>query len=136
MTFNWTLVISNITLEPATSVTDWWEVDLEAIREIGNIDVWSGPSGVSDFYVLVSTDPFQTHDLDSTLAQPGVTAVKVEGKCGKPTSIPFNTAGRYVRVQSTTTGSPMNMAKVQVWSDPARANTSPVATAQSVKTGK
>ena len=110
--------ISNITLEPATAVTDWWEVDLEAIREIGNIDVWPGPSGVSDFYVLVSTDPFQTHDLDSTLAQPGVTAIKVDGQCGTPTSIPFNTAGRYVRVQSTTTGSPMNLAKVQVWSAP------------------
>ena len=117
----------------------WWQVDLEAIREIGKIDVWNrtdaGTDSTADFYVMVSTDPFQTHDLDSTLAQPGVTAVKVDGKCATPTSLPFNIAGRYVRVQLTSTAGVINMAEVQVWSALARKNNPPVAIAQSVKTG-
>ena len=108
----------------------WWEVDLEAIREIGNIDVWnridSATECTSDFYVLVSTDPFGSHDLKETLAQPGVSAVKVDGQCGTPTSIPFNSAGRYVRVQLTSTTEAMSMAEVQVWSAPARDDTPPV----------
>jgi pSer/pThr/pTyr-binding forkhead associated (FHA) protein len=117
----------------------WWQVDLEAIREIGKIDVWNrtgkGTDSTADFYVLVSMDPFLSTDLKETLAQPGVTAVKVDGKCATPTSLPFNIAGRYVRVQLTSTAGVINMAEVQVWSALARKNNPPVATAQSVKTG-
>ena len=116
----------------------WWQVDLEAIREIGKIDVWNrtdaGTDSTADFYVMVSMDPFLSTDLKKTLAQPGVTAVKVDGKCATPTSLPFNIAGRYVRVQLTSTAGVMNMAEVQVWSALARKNNPPVATAQSVKT--
>ncbi|WDE98918.1 putative glycoside hydrolase [Lentisphaera profundi] len=115
----------------------WWQVDLEAIREIGKIDVWNRTgkesSRTADFYVMVSMDPFLSKDLKETLAQPGVTAVKVDGKCGTPSSLPFNIAGRYVRVQLTATAGIINMAEVQVWSALARKNNPPVATGQSVK---
>jgi hypothetical protein len=107
--------ISNITIAAVTASTDWWEADLEAIREIGDIDVWPGPFGFSDFYVLVSTDPFQSKDLNAALAQPGVTAVHVEGQCASPTVIPFDIAGRYVQIQSTEANY-LDMAEVQVWS--------------------
>jgi len=104
----------------ATAYEAWWEVDLEAIREIGDIDVWNRTDccgyRTADFYVLVSVDPFESDDLATTLAQPGVQAVFVEGEAGTPTSIQFDTSGRYVRVQLTTTAEKMNMAEVQVWS--------------------
>jgi hypothetical protein len=102
----------------------WWEVDLEAVREIGNIDVWGRTDSrwwlLKDFYVLVSVDPFESTDLTTTLAQPGVTASYVQGRIdGLPNdmiSLPFDVPGRYVRVQMTSAGSLLMMAEVEVWS--------------------
>mgnify|MGYP000918275301 CR=1 FL=1 len=102
----------------------WWEVDLEAIREIGDIDVWGRTDDRSwllkDFYVLVSEDPFESDDLATTLAQPGVTATYVAGRIdGLPNdmiSLPIDVPGRYVRVQMTSTSSLLMMAEVEVWS--------------------
>ena len=116
----------------------WWEVDLGAIREIGKIDVWNRTGeekSLTDFYVVVSTDPYGK-SYGTNL--PGATTFKVDGKCGTPSSVAVNIAGRYVRVQLDKAGgktAQMSLAEVQVWSAPIRKNSPPVATAQSVKTG-
>ena len=116
----------------------WWEVDLGAIREIGNIDVWNRTGeekSLTNLNVVVSTDPYGK-SYGTNL--PGATTFKVEGECGTPSSVAVNSAGRYVRVQLDKAGgktAQMSLAEVQVWSAPARKNSPPVATAQSVKTG-
>jgi hypothetical protein len=110
----------------------WWEVDLEAVREIGSIDVWGRTDDrdwlLKDFYVLVSVDPFESDDLTTALAQPGVTATYVEGRIdGLPNCmipLQFDVPGRYVRVQLTSTSSLLMLAEVQVWS--AATDTAPV----------
>lgn len=102
----------------------WWEVDLEAVREIGFIDIWGRTDNRSwllkDFYVLVSVDPFESDDLATTLAQPGVTAAYVEGRIDGPNgdtvAIQVDAPGRYVRVQMTSASSLLMLAEVEVWS--------------------
>ncbi len=81
----------------------WWEVDLEGLYQINTIDLHNRAScckdRLSDFYVFVSADPFVSKDLQETLDQPGVVALRMPGQAAQPTELQVNTAGRYVRVQ-------------------------------------
>jgi hypothetical protein len=99
----------------------WWQVDLEADQRIGSIVVWNRTdcciSRLSDFYVLVSEQPFQSTDLNQARQQPGVSAYHVDRVAGNVT-LPVNRKGRYVRVQLAGTGY-LALAEVQVLQSPA-----------------
>ena len=97
----------------------WWQVDLGSGQSIGEIDVWNRTdccsNRLSDFYVLVSDNPFTSTSLSTTLAQAGVHAYFNPGAADATTSVAVNRTGRYVRIQL----SGMNylaLAEVQVWS--------------------
>jgi RHS repeat-associated protein len=97
----------------------WWQVDLGSSQAIGTINVWNRTdccgSRLSNFYVLVSDNPFQSTDLTTSINQAGVSSYYTAGQGGSPTSIAINRTGRYVRVQLAGTDY-LALAEVQVLS--------------------
>jgi hypothetical protein len=95
----------------------WWQVDLAGDYPIGNINVWnrtdSDANQSTNFYVLISDNPFTSTDLATTLNQPGVSAYYTVGAIGIPTAQSINRTGRYVRIQLNTTNY-LHLAEVQV----------------------
>ncbi|MEV0808957.1 glycoside hydrolase N-terminal domain-containing protein [Micromonospora sp. NPDC050200] len=97
----------------------WWQVDLGASQDVGEILVWNRTdccsARLSDFYVLVSDSPFTSTSLEATLQQPGVHAFRYAGTAGTPTHINVGKSGRYVRVQLTSASNYLSLAEVQVY---------------------
>lgn len=85
------------------SSESWWQVDLGSSAEIQEIKIWNRTDccsfALSDYYVLVSNNPFSTDDLNTLLSQNGVEAFHQTSQAGSPSSIPIDVVGRYVRVQ-------------------------------------
>src|SRR5438876_404463 len=97
----------------------WWQVDCGSVSGIDTIKLWYRTdccSGrLSNFYVLVSDDPFQSTSLSVVTNQTGVSSYFTSGAAGTLTTISVNRTGRYVRVQLTGTDY-LSLAEVQVWS--------------------
>ena len=95
----------------------WWQVDLGASYAIDSINVWNRSDccadRLSNFYILVSEQPFASTNLVSTLSQPGVTGYYIVGQGGYPTTQAIQRTGRYVRVQLTGTNY-LSLAEVEV----------------------
>ncbi|MEU2674857.1 right-handed parallel beta-helix repeat-containing protein [Streptomyces sp. NPDC007164] len=101
-----------------TSANPWWQVDLEKSQPVSRVSVWAqgntSQEKLTDFYVLVSDEPFVDGTLAQVLAQPGVHAVRIQDQAARATEVPVNTSGRYVRIQLAHAGS-INPSEVQVW---------------------
>jgi hypothetical protein len=99
------------------SAEPWWQVDLGADVPINEIAVWNRTDccseRLSDYYVLVSDQPFTSDSLSETLARPGVTAFHEQETAGRPSSFPASVTGRYVRVQLKG-NAPLSLAEVEV----------------------
>lgn len=99
----------------------WWQVDLGASYAIDSVNVWNRTDccadRLSNFYILVSDQPFASTDLTSALSQPGVTGYYVGGQGGYPTTQAIQRSGRYVRVQLTGTNY-LSLAEVEVFGRP------------------
>jgi RHS repeat-associated protein len=72
---------------------------------------------LSDFYVLVSDEPFVSTGLATTLSQPGVSAYFHSGAAGISKIFDVERTGRYVRVQLNGKNY-LHMAEVEVWARP------------------
>ncbi|QKW10439.1 alpha-L-fucosidase [Streptomyces sp. NA04227] len=100
----------------------WWQTDLGSSTKISDISLWNRndccSQRLSRYYVFVSDTPFTSGSVKDTLAQPGVKAYYREDAVGSPTQLPVDTAGRYVRVQLTSTTDPLTLAEVQVFAPP------------------
>ena len=100
----------------------WWEVDLQEIHQIDFINIWNrtdaAPERLTNFEVLVSDVAFQSDDLAVIRNQAGVRSVFVSGTAGRPTRVPVNQTGRFVRVQLTDTQI-LSLAEVEVFGEPA-----------------
>ncbi|HEU4888658.1 MAG TPA: discoidin domain-containing protein [Thermoanaerobaculia bacterium] len=96
----------------------WWEVDLGSVQPIESIDIWNisncCQSRMSNYYVLVSDDTFDSKNLTTTLNQDGVTAYYQMQTNDRPTVVSVNRTGRYVRVQLAGTNY-LHISEVQVW---------------------
>ena len=81
----------------------WWQVDLGDIYWLNQVNIWNRtdccPDRLSDFYVLVSNDPFTSTDLATTLNQPEVSSYYVSGTAKSPSMIAILRPARYLRVQ-------------------------------------
>ena len=81
----------------------WWEIDLGAESTIKEIKIWNREDCCQDklqnYHILISKNPFNSTDLDATLAQSGVTDFYQTEIAQRPSSIPMDQVGRYVRVQ-------------------------------------
>lgn len=86
----------------------WWEVDLGAVYSLSGITLWNRTDCCTDrlanFYVISSATPFSSQDLNTTLAQAGVTSSLYSGAAGRETFVDINADARYVRVQLAGTG--------------------------------
>ena len=87
---------------PATS---FWQVDLGGKKWIGAVQLWNRTDSgytdrLKDFYVLVSDQPFPaTNDVNALRNNTTVWKKFVSGEAGRPTVVPVDGYGRYVRVQ-------------------------------------
>jgi RHS repeat-associated protein len=99
----------------------WWQVDLGEVHPIEHIRVWNRTDAymerLSDFYVLVSDEPFVSSGLATTLSQPGVSAYFHSGPAGISKIFDVERTGRYVRVQLNGKNY-LHMAEVEVWARP------------------
>jgi len=95
----------------------WWEVDLNQIYDIKNINVWnvdgSNSALMRDFWVFVSPNPFNSKDLETTKNQAGVQQFYIAGTAQYPSNKTVNADGRFVRVQLNGQGF-VTMAEVEV----------------------
>src|SRR5262245_49767836 len=81
----------------------WWQVDLGSVQQIGVVILWNRTDCCSDrlsnFYVLVSDNPFSSTDLATTINQAGVSSYYTADPVGAAKEIGVYRSGRYVRVQ-------------------------------------
>ncbi len=95
----------------------WWQVDLGEESNINEIRIWNREDccydKLSNFYVLVSNNPFSSTDLDATLNQANVWSYFQSSTVGRPTTIPINQQGRYIRLQAID-GRFLGIAEVEV----------------------
>lgn len=96
----------------------WWELDLGRVVDIDTIRLWNRTDCCSDrlsnFHVLVSSQPFASMDLSLSRQQNGVTDFPTNGIAGRQTDIKVDTQGRYIRVQLAG-NSALQLAEVQVF---------------------
>jgi hypothetical protein len=68
----------------------WWEVDLGTVADIKEVQVWnrtdSSSSHLSNFYVLISSQPIPVH-LKVALKDPAVFHAFVVGPAGRPSTV-------------------------------------------------
>jgi hypothetical protein len=105
----------------------WWQVDLGSVRPLGTVRLWNRgdccQDRLSNFYVFVSDNPFQSTSLTQTQNQAGVVSYYITGQAGSPSVINMNygQTGRYVRVQLAGSNY-LSLTEVQVWGGAARTN--------------
>lgn len=99
----------------------WWQVDLGANYQLSDIVVWNRTDccqeRMDSVYVLVSQTPFTSTNLQTTLAQSGVSAYPLMGRKYANGVVSPNLMGRYVRLQASykTATSSLNIAEVEVF---------------------
>lgn len=106
------------TAQPETQA--WWQVDLGSSMPINSVELWNRTDCCStrlqNYYLLVSDVPFGGTTLADALATPGVRAIRQTAVAGRPTAIPLNGTGRYVRIQLASGTDPLSLAEVDVLS--------------------
>ena len=99
----------------------WWLVDLGSVQQIGTVKLWNRTDccseRLSNFYVLVSDNPFSSTDLTTTINQAGVSRYYTAGPAGALTEIGVGRSGRYVRVQLDGDNY-LSIAEVEVIAEP------------------
>ena len=104
------------------SFQPWWEVDLGQQADINQINIYNRSDcclgRLKDFYILVSSDAFNPLDsLSDLLNSPQVVSHFVAGQIGSLGNIPFETQGRFVRIQLSGSNT-LHMAEVEVMGCP------------------
>ena len=93
----------NSVSETSWSAQPWWQVDLGAVKNIGEVEIWNRTDccsfNLNNYYILISDSPFTTNNLNVLLSQNSVTALLQNTEAGSPSVIPVNATGRYVRIQ-------------------------------------
>jgi PA14 domain/F5/8 type C domain len=81
----------------------WWQVDLGRVQQIETVKLWNRTDccgqRLSNFYVLVSNNPFSSTDLLTTINQAGVSSYYTADPVGTAKEIGVYRNGMYVRVQ-------------------------------------
>ncbi|MEM7257828.1 MAG: discoidin domain-containing protein, partial [Pseudomonadota bacterium] len=99
----------------------WWELDLGDVYDLDSIKIWNRNDCCQDrlanFVLLVSDDPFDSKDLNTSVAQAGVYSEEFTGTPARTTESILGRAGRYVRVQLLGTNF-LHLAEVQVFGAP------------------
>jgi beta-galactosidase len=96
----------------------WWEIDLGKISKISTVEIWNRTdvccsSRLSDFYIIVSNDPFNSQVLNATLLQPNIWSYHQMSSPEPNKVFPVNRSGRYIRIQLNKTDN-LHLAEVIV----------------------
>ncbi|MEM9411094.1 MAG: hypothetical protein AAGA30_08275, partial [Planctomycetota bacterium] len=93
----------------------FWEVDLGASQFIYQVmvNLVPGEFELSDFYILVSDDPFTSSNLASVLANPNVDSYYFEDFNNFAAADVFGN-GRYVRIQRAGVDTQLTLGEVRV----------------------
>lgn len=94
----------------------WWQIDLNSPNFINSINIWNREGyedRVSDYYVLVSNEPFESNSLKESLKQPGVWSVHHEEAAGRPTETKVYGTAQYIRIWLSGSNA-LNISEVQV----------------------
>lgn len=105
------------------TVHPWWQVDLGGEQWLDAVQIWNRTdccaTYLTNYYVFVSNEPFTSEDPNVLLADPAVWHHDDTGQAGRPTTVPVNRPGRYVRIQlAGSTANYLNLAEVQVYGMP------------------
>jgi hypothetical protein len=106
-----------------SEVQPWWELDLGQIESIQSVNLWKRtdccPEQLSNFYLLVSNEPFTSTTLSTVLAEAGVSSYYLSGAAGTPSTFAAKRTARYVRVQlASVTAQILSLAEVQINTTP------------------
>ena len=98
------IYINKSVTHTAYELNAWWEVDLEEIYYLDHMEVWNRTDPcckdrMARFYIFISEDPFTSHDFQTTLDQPGVTAIYREFFPDPMITVNVAQRGRYIRLQ-------------------------------------
>jgi len=98
----------------------WWEVDLQAVQMIGEIEVWPRTDCctdlLSEFSIIVSDTPFTSDSSVAVIWQAGVSVIHVswpEPGPG-PARVIVDRPGRFLRIQAPQVER-LALAEVRVW---------------------
>ena len=96
----------------------WWEIDLGGVANIDDVKIWNRGDCCQDvlknYYVLVSDSPFNSTNLNNTINQSGVFSQLQNGSAARPSTVPINRTGRYVRIQLADQGF-VALAEVEIF---------------------
>jgi large repetitive protein len=96
----------------------WLEVDLGAPQSLHTVRLWNrsdaGADQLSDFFVLLSSQPMAGKSLAALLADPAVSQVRNTGVAGRPSTLSLAGTGRYLRVQLAGTNY-LNLAEIEAY---------------------
>ena len=102
-------------------VEAWWQIDLGSRYALQRIELYNRTDccgeSLSNFYVLVSDQPFETDGLTALLANPAVTAFSVPFAAGADEILSLGINGRYVRVQLAGADY-LQLAEVEIYGAP------------------
>jgi len=86
-----------------TEQSPWLEIDLGSSQLISHIKIYNRTDcckdRLSDFYVLVSENPFDSQDLQTTIDQAGVLSIYYENFPDPVFDAIVNQSGQYIRIQ-------------------------------------
>lgn len=96
----------------------YWQVDLGRVYLLQQIKIFNRTdcclSELSNFYVLVSNDPFTSPDLNTARAQFGVDEFYFAGNVDQLAFALAPHSGRYIRIQLADRGT-LNLAEVEIY---------------------
>lgn len=99
----------------------WWEVDLGQSYYLDSVRLWNRTDccgeRLSDFYLLVSEEPFASQELQPTISQSGVRAYYFEGEAQIYENLMTRANGQFVRIQLSGTNF-LSLAEVQILGTP------------------
>jgi len=102
-------------------VEAWWQIDLGNRYQLQRVELYNRTDccgeSLSNFYVLVSDQPFSNEGLTAQLANPAVTAFSVPFAAGLDEIVAVGVPGRYVRVQLAGADY-LQLAEVEVYGSP------------------
>jgi hypothetical protein len=99
-------------------INNWVELDLVDIEEIYAIQIYhpgnnfANLSNWQDVYMLFSKSPFQSKNLNISLADPDVSYINISSQMSSGQQIPFVTEARYVRIQAQSPGTDLIIQEI------------------------
>jgi hypothetical protein len=107
-----------VTHTAGTDNEPFWQVDLGAVSDIDNVELWNRTDCCSDrlrnFWLFVSDHDFAATTIAGLRAESGVYAYVYPGQVGRNVNFLINRPGRFVRVQLASRDY-LQLAEVQVW---------------------